>query len=296
MKKIFALVLVIIMALSVAACKDKAAPQDSPPPAQTQNTPPSTPTQGTPSQSPAPTGSDRPNAPDNVATLYADFSWGSPDLEISEYELGYSGELTPEMLLEGLSNLTGLDFIADVEIAQLGFSVDWKNESTLLANRDGRPQNEGFEFVDNESVRWFMMDSLCRTLLANFNEDNVFYTMNGGQELVFDELYPVSVFPYDVPYMGSPFYFSHTDGRGFIYDANEAADYLVDTLTQVGYDLNGTVVIEDPESSDPWFGDIAAWYFIWETNAGEADRLFAVTYDWEIWECDTINGDWSRWY
>lgn len=46
--------------------------------------------------------------------------------------------------------------------------------------------------------------------------------MDGGQELSFDELYPVSVFPADISYLGSPFYFAHASGQG---EGDEAADF-----------------------------------------------------------------------
>jgi hypothetical protein len=63
---------------------------------------------------------------------------------------------------------------------------------------------------DADSLRWFMMDSLWRTLNKAF-EKEVHYTMDGGKELAFEELSPVKVFPTDVPYMGSPFYAAHSD-------------------------------------------------------------------------------------
>ena len=59
-----------------------------------------------------------------------------------------------------------------------------------------------------------MMDSLYSTLTANLGEVEVYYTMDGGQDLSFDELYPVNLFPADTPYLGSPFYFAHAGGQG----------------------------------------------------------------------------------
>ncbi|MGM9636899.1 MAG: hypothetical protein ACI3YK_02830, partial [Eubacteriales bacterium] len=69
-------------------------------------------------------------------------------------------------------------------------------------------------FFDQDSLCWFMMDSLWRTLTVNLNAENIYYTMNGGQELVFEMLYPVNVFPSDTPYMGSEFYYAHADVPG----------------------------------------------------------------------------------
>lgn len=74
-------------------------------------------------------------------------------------------------------------------------------------------------------MRWFMMDSLWQSCMENMAIDEVYYTVDGGKELSFEELYPISVFPKDVPYMGSPFYFSHADLQG---DATEGGGQMGD--------------------------------------------------------------------
>jgi len=60
-----------------------------------------------------------------------------------------------------------------------------------------------------------MMDSLYRTILENFNgeELEVYYSMDGGKPIALEISYP-SVFPVETPYMGSPFYSAHSDGLG----------------------------------------------------------------------------------
>ena len=59
-----------------------------------------------------------------------------------------------------------------------------------------------------------MMDSLWQTLLMNFDINDIYYTMNGGDELTPVELYPISSIPSDSPYMGSNFYKAHSDVQG----------------------------------------------------------------------------------
>ena len=76
-----------------------------------------------------------------------------------------------------------------------------------------RPHKQ-FHFFDKDSLRRFMMDILWRTLTNNLNAKNIYYTMDSGKELAFDELYPVNVLPSDIPYMGSDFYFAYADVRG----------------------------------------------------------------------------------
>lgn len=146
------------------------------------------------------------------ATLIADFSSGSVEPNIKKLVHKSRQAATAEELAKALSAWTGLNFT--VTVAQKGDAlvVDWAADSTLIANLDDRPQKKEFHFFDADSMRWFMMDSLWRTLNEAFHKD-VYYTMDGGNELKFKELSPINVFPSTVPYMGSPFYFAHDDGR-----------------------------------------------------------------------------------
>ena len=143
--------------------------------------------------------------------LYAVFSAE----DVREYPIEYTGaKKTAEELAQELTGLTGLDFAITASKADDGWIVDWAADSTLVAGLDDRKQKEEFHFFDQDSLSWFMMDSLCRTLTENLNAENIYYTMDGGKELVFRELYPVNEFPSDIPYMGSQFYFAHADVRG----------------------------------------------------------------------------------
>ena len=147
------------------------------------------------------------------AVLIADFACGS--VEPNEKTHAYTSKqgITPEELAHALSRWTGLDFTVTVSVKDDALVVDWAADSTLISNLDDREQKEDFHFFDAESMRWFMLDSLWRTLNTAFDKE-VHYTMDGGKELVFEELSPINVFPINVPYMGSPFYFAHADGRG----------------------------------------------------------------------------------
>ncbi len=155
--------------------------------------------------------------PEKIAVLYADFSFGDADPApgaIEQYEYAHAGELAGEKLAKGLCELTGLDFFVTISALPDGLKVDWSANSTLVAGLDEREQKEGFFFYDADSMRWFMMDSLWRTMTQNLDAENIYYTMDGGNELAFGDLEPVAAFPADIPYMGSPFYFAHSDVRG----------------------------------------------------------------------------------
>lgn len=163
-------------------------------------------------------------------TLFADFSSGSTMIEPQtkdiplpqRNEMPSSNALIAFFLADSLSEWTGLDFTLNDVIFEEedSITVDWSAESTLIANLDGREQKKEFFFYDEDSLRWFMMDSMYRTLIENFGTDRIFYTMDGGKELAFDTLYPESVFPHDFAYMGSAFYFAHTGEHGDINDGN----------------------------------------------------------------------------
>ena len=151
-------------------------------------------------------------------TLVADFSNGSElaeEFDLIQTETGIAEEATPEAMAQALSEWSGLDFTLNSAAVEEGaVTVDWAADSTLVAGLDDREQKEEFSFHDIDSLRWFMMDSLYSTLTANLGEVEVYYTMDGGQDLSFDELYPVNLFPADTPYLGSPFYFAHAGGQG----------------------------------------------------------------------------------
>lgn len=151
------------------------------------------------------------------ATLIADFSGGSVEPNVKKLIHKSQQPITPEELAKALSDWTGLDFTVTVTEKDGALIVDWAADSTLIANLDDRPQKTEFHFFDAESMRWFMMDSLWQTLSEAFHKE-VYYTMTGGNELTFEELAPINVFPSTVPYMGSPFYFAHDDGRGDMED------------------------------------------------------------------------------
>ncbi len=151
-----------------------------------------------------------------TGVLVADFSYGVSDEEwLKEYPFEYTGsEKTVFALAEELSALTGLDFSVSAYENDDGIVIDWQADSTLVGGLDDREQKEEFFFYDVDTLSWFMLDSLWRTVTDNMGVENVYYTMNGGGELTLPEISHVNVFPSDIPYMGSVFYFAHSDNVG----------------------------------------------------------------------------------
>lgn len=154
----------------------------------------------------------------DTALIYADFSFGAADGEekgrIQTYELEYEGELTPEILADGLSELTDLDFFIQSSRKNDEIVVAWDKDSTLLSGLDDREQKEEFFFFDADSLCWFMMDSLWRTFIENFEVENIYYTTEDGEDLVIDDLLFGGEFQADFPFMGSVFYQAHYDVKG----------------------------------------------------------------------------------
>ncbi len=152
-------------------------------------------------------------------TLYANFAAGNEQANelglIKTKTVNIKGDITPEQLASELSAWSGLDFTLNAMTVETDkVTVDWAKTSTLVAGLDDRAQKEEFFFYDFDSLCWFMMDSLWQTVLENMGVSEVYYTMDGGKDLVIENFASVEMFPKDVPYMGSPFYAAHSDVVG----------------------------------------------------------------------------------
>lgn len=134
---------------------------------------------------------------------------------IQEYSIEYTGaKKNAEELAAELTELTGLDFTITVSETDDGLIVDWAADSTLVSGPDSREQKEEFIFYDYDTMSWFMMDSLWRTVTKNLGVENIYYTMDGGKTLTLDKMSPSVTIPSDVPYMGSEFYLANSNLRG----------------------------------------------------------------------------------
>lgn len=212
--------------------------------------------------------------------LYAVFSAE----DVREYPIEYTGaQKTAEELADELSELTGLDFIITISKNSDGWIVDWSADSTLVAGLHDREQKEEFFFFDQDTLSWFMMDSLWRTLTENLDTENIYYTMDGGKELVFTELYPVSEFPSDVPYMGSEFYYAHTDVQG--YEENPYA--CTKGLWRMDETMGTASIVMDG------FGRFTMYY---ASGSVEADGYLECVDEYENgdyrYDCYTFDGEW----
>lgn len=181
-------------------------------------------------------------------TLYAVFSGN----DVREYPIEYTGEKkTAEELADELTKLTGLDFTITASETSDGLIIDWDADSSLFTGPKGE-QKKDFFFYDYDTMCWFMMNTICKTMTENFDVENIYYTMDGGKELSLQKLSPSMTFPSDIPYMGSDFYLAHTDLKGDddeIYYENTQVHAQADYQGYWQYDNGIVLEIRD----DTWY-------------------------------------------
>lgn len=141
------------------------------------------------------------------ATLYI----GKGDT-FKEYTLEYEGELKPETLIQGISDLTGWDLTLSDEVTtgKGGMTVSFAKTSALFV---GPPetQKEEFFMYDADNLIPTILDSVKKTLQQNFVDSSVggdpdsldiYYCMEGDQPLTFENI-NVTI-PMDTPYTTFP--------------------------------------------------------------------------------------------
>ncbi len=157
-------------------------------------------------------GGCRSGGPVSTAVLYPEFTQGAMNWAPEEWT--YTEELSPRILAQGLSEVTGLHFKAKADqLADGTLTIDWDLDSTLFADEEDRDHEAEPFFLDAASLRWFMLDSMARTARENLGITSVYYTMDGGVPLVLEGLYPPVDFG-NMPYMGSAFYFDQEGQTG----------------------------------------------------------------------------------
>ena len=145
-------------------------------------------------------------------SIYAYFSSGS--MEQGEFMYAWFSskyDLTVEFLAGELANWSGLDFKINVSASESAVTVDWAAGSDLFS-KGGCTLKGGQSLSSAEMKAWFMLDSLWYTIKENFNEIDVYYTMDGGKELIIPAIEYPEVFSREIPYMGSDFYYAHQNG------------------------------------------------------------------------------------
>ncbi len=122
-----------------------------------------------------------------TTTLYI----GTRNIGFLEYPLTYEGDLTPELLIQGIADLTGWDLtLAEtVTTGKGGMSVCLSGESSLFVGPPD-PQKEDFHVFSADQLAEMILDSIQKTLQMDFtgqgdNPDaiDIYYYMEGEQPL-----------------------------------------------------------------------------------------------------------------
>ena len=147
----------------------------------------------------------QPTAPqeeEHTATLYI----GTKANGFTEYPMTYTGELTPEVLIQGISDLTGWDLTLEGEVisGKGGMSVCLSDQSALFVGPPD-PQKEEFHMYDVGQLSQTILDSIQKTLQEGFTLEggdpdalDIWYYLEGEKPL---ELPALNLsWPLDQPY------------------------------------------------------------------------------------------------
>lgn len=201
----------LLLCAALAGCARSAPPQTAEPsqspsdsvsasaPAEPSQEPPSTSTP--PAEEPTPSESE-PVEEEQSATLYI----GTKAAGFTEYPMTYEGELTPDLLIQGIADLTGWNLTLEepVVTGKDGMSVCLSSESALFTGPPD-PQKDEFHMYGVDQLAETVLDSIQKTLQEGFTLEggdpdalNIWYFMGREQPL---ELPSLGLsWPIDRPY------------------------------------------------------------------------------------------------
>ena len=129
--------------------------------------------------------------------------------DFEEYPVKCGDELTPELLIAGIADLTGWDLsLADeVTTGKGGMTVSFSKACSLFTGPPD-PQKEEFYVYDAETLDQMILDSIQKTLQYNFVDPvlgnpeslDIYYCMEGDQPLYLENI-DVTI-PMTEPYHG----------------------------------------------------------------------------------------------
>ncbi len=192
----------------------------------------------------------------NYGTLIANFTSGNANYEMDDIQshmFEYQGDLTVELIAQELSELTGLVFaINSATVDGNAAYVDWSMDTTILIPwHDGIAGYNGFEFKDeylfedHTALCWFMLDSLNDSIILNLEVPLVYYTMDGGNDLVVPEMPDLAIFSADIPYTSSAFYYAHgTDEKPTSFDLTKGTWRLDGDNSTAYFIMDGTGLVD----------------------------------------------------
>lgn len=168
MKKL-AILFALLLCAALVGCNQPASSQSGEPAQQPSGAVSTSPADG-PSQEPSASPAGEPADPvppegGQTATLYI----GTKAAGFEEYPMAYEGDLTPELLIQGIADLTGwnLTLAEPVISGKGGMSVCLSGESALFTGPPD-PQKDEFHMYDAEQLAETILDSIQKTLQKGF--------------------------------------------------------------------------------------------------------------------------------
>ena len=154
------------------------------------------------------TGEDAaPTGVQSGTVLYMDFTAGSETESVRPVE---SAAIPADSLSDTLTDTTGIRF--DFTLAWQGSSctVTWQKDSALWCTEMPQDADPDYVFYDSDLLRWFLLDTVWRTLQQSYGAGDIFYQNAEGQTLTLDDLWPLEHFDLAQPYRGSSWYYGES--------------------------------------------------------------------------------------
>ena len=132
------------------------------------------------------TGEDAaPTGAQGGSALYMDFTAGSEAEAVRVVES--ADAIAADSLSDTLSDTTGIRF--DFTLAWQGddCTVTWQNDSALWCAEMPQDANPDYVFYDSDLLRWFLLDTVWRTLQQGYGAGDIFYRDAEGQPLNLEE-------------------------------------------------------------------------------------------------------------
>lgn len=262
MKKIICLIAAVLTVLSLGACRDGEAPK----------------------QTPSPTPVISSESAQNEAFVYV----GRGE-DYKSYKVSYSGDMTADMLILKLSEVTGwnLTLSEPVISGKSGMTIDFSKLSSVYTGRAPGAKDE-FEIDDKDDLIYTVLDSVAYTLRRNFvlqeTEDTLFevtYSVEGENisagKKTFDKAVP------------------YTPDLALEYDESRHTEFLTNRLSNY-YDTPSTDYVKYGEEYDD--GELDFIYRAVDKKTGEVLGVYKFPSDLSELSLQEPDGDfeeiWSR--
>lgn len=140
--------------------------------------------------------------------LLLDFTAGSEVEDVRVVQV--PGGVDAAALCAALTEETGIAFDFTLEQQGDAWTVTWQAGSALWDGEMPQGGSPDYVFYDADLLRWFLLDTVWRTLNDSFGAQAVYYRAADGQPPALDDLWPLEHFDLAGPYRGSAWYYGES--------------------------------------------------------------------------------------